>query len=549
MTDFRLKRLLLIFALLFGVAVASTAQMSMSGALDSLEKLQLVTPREKGLVLQRYADFDKRRSGNIAGGGEQERDYSRRDELLGLVVQAKMFSSSGNSSDLTFTPAPTSSRRLPAAAIRAELDGFIRALDKAGLVSAFTLRELLRDNGDDKFGWKVQVAAAAYVGANEEYFLRPEKLKRFVDRLHDEKVISDSNYGRLLLRSAHGELHRYSELPAYLNFCLTIPLKGLPTDSLGFLHALYAATSKVMPGLQYDTIGFRLKKDERESEPDFQVYNLITTISRGGRSFSYSGFYNADYKSKGRRERPIPEGFHSVFNKILADQSSPYRLHTFPVDSNTIGVIALTEPQFKQFNRTYDGAIRSYLQVGYEKYTGGLTQGAIRSAIKSYDSLGLFAHLTTAEKDSCMEEVNTREIIYYSDILKCYKNLVLDIDEKYGIDSGQYARITSSAALISKGRFHPSSIIDGYTYEHPKFTYGFTVGNKVYSAVLHQDGKYLDPDFWSLIDSAMKENDPQGAFHYVFPSDGFTEIYLTNVQYAFLLEHRLLEFSDPEADR
>jgi len=206
----------------------------------------------------------------------------------------------------------------------------------------------------------------------------------------------------------------------------------------------------------------------------------------------------------------------------------------------------LTQDQFKQLEWSYDGALSPYVQVSYEKYTNTLTQQKIGAALKTYDSLGLFSHLSRAEKDSCMAEVAVKELLYYSDILKCFKNLVLDLDAKYGIDSAQYADITRHAALISKGAFLPDKIVDGYTFERPNFTYGFTLHNKVYSASLHQERKYLDFGFWNLIDSAERENNPAGRFYNIYPSDGLTEIYLTNEQYDFLQSHQLLEFTDPE---
>ncbi len=57
---------------------------------------------------------------------------------------------------------------------------------------------------------------------------------------------------------------------------------------------------------------------------------------------------------------------------------------------------------------------------------------------------------------------------------------------------------------ISKGTFQPDRIVDGYTFEHPNFTYGFTLHNKVYSASLHQERKYLDFGFRNLIDEQYK---------------------------------------------
>lgn len=544
------KQTLFALALLLAAANAR-AQVSFDAGLDSLEKLHLISNGESSRFRQREAAAEK--LSKPYAETRQQRDYSRRDQLLDLLVRAKMFSTSGVDYGISFLAAPASARHLPASAIRAELDSFIRALDAAGMLSAQTKTELLQINSKNKFAWKMEVAGYARIAANEEYFLLPEHLRKFADKLRAVNVISDSNYHLLMQKSTLGELHRYSELPPYLQRTTTIPLAGLPKDSIAFLHALYFSTSKVMPGLVYDTIYFNVKKDTPGSEPDFQSYNLIATIGTKGRYFSYSGFYDADYKNKDRSERHVPDSYYSLFNKVLADLSSPYRLHSFSRDHNTlghdtIGIIALTEQQFKELSWTYDGALSSYLTVSYEKYSHGLTQLAIRSAIKTYDSLGLFSHLTAKEKDSCIEEVNSKEIIYHSDILESFKDLVLNIDAKYGIDSAQYADITRQVARISKGHFRPTKIIDGYTYEHPEFTYGFTIGDKQYTAHLHQDSKYLDPDFWTLIDTAMKENDRQGSFHYIFPSDGYTEIYLTNEQFSFLQKNQLLEFTDPDLE-
>ena len=58
--------------------------------------------------------------------------------------------------------------------------------------------------------------------------------------------------------------------------------------------------------------------------------------------------------------------------------------------------------------------------------------------------------------------VNAVELNYYSDILRCFKNLVLDLDMKYGIDSAHYASITQPGGLkLSKGAFQPIKIVNG----------------------------------------------------------------------------------------
>jgi hypothetical protein len=159
--------------------------------------------------------------------------------------------------------------------------------------------------------------------------------------------------------------------------------------------------------------------------------------------------------------------------------------------------------------------------------------------------LGLFSHLSKAEKDSCIAKVAQKSINHYSEILKSFKNLVFEIDMKYGVDLGQYKRLTQRIALFSKYQFCPDKIIDTYRYPNKNFIYGFTLDGKAFTAVLHQEDDWLDPEFWRLIDMSEQEKDNKGQFRHIYPSDGLSEIYLTNEQFAFLESQALLEFTNP----
>jgi hypothetical protein len=523
------------------------AQSNVSKALDRLERSQLISTRERTLLTDRYDEMAK---GRQKPSAISEEPYHWSDyELLGLIVQAKQFSTSGTSAAFDFSPMPGSSRHLPEAAIRSEIDSFITLLYSAGLISDNTRDELVSKNNCNEFGWQLNAANYAYEVSNEEYFLEPWKLKRFIYALDTTKVMTDEHYREVLDRSANGQLHHFKDLLPYLDFFTAIPLKEHTGDSLGALNYLYAAASKVFPGLQYDSIKFRVQQDRKESVDDFVVYNMITTLWRKGRAFTYASFYTADFKGKSDKDSILcPDQFYQVFNKILADISSPYRLHSVTIDPRTFGIIALTEQQFEQLNWTYDGAAKSYVQVSFEHYTNKITQKRIGEALALYDSIGLFSHLSHMEKDSGMKEVEQNQMNNYSDILKSFKNLVFDIDLKYGVDDGQYRQITKQIALASRHRFLPKHIIDTYAYENKHFRYGFTLNNKKYAAFLYQEGKWLDPKFWELIEKAMEENDHTGKFHNIYPSDGLTEIYLTDEQFAFLKEHHLLEFLGEEVE-
>ena len=514
-------------------------------AVGRLERDTLITAWEGGKLLEEYRQLAlRRREMGDSTVMLPERDYTQPYILLDLVEQAKTFSTSGTSYDLhSFVAAPGSSRKKPRAAIQAELDSFIHRLDRSGLISTWTTQELRRKNCEGVLNWQMEVANVAAFITNQEYFLRPEKVRRFVDSLHAFRVISDDRYRLLMEKSQKGELHQFAELASYVSYCVVIPLKHLPRDKGARLDSLFAISAKVYPGLRYDAIHFRREKDERESTPGFEVYNLVTTIRYKDKWYSYSGGYEMQ---SGKKDviMPVPESYYSIFNKVLEDRSSDYRVHSMPIDADHYGLIALTAQQVKQFNWMYDGANRMYLQVSNEKYSNKLTQDRITRTIHVYDSLGLFSGLSAAEKDSCLAQVKLQEINYYSDLLRCFKHVVFDLDLKNGIDTGQYAEATRNAALISRGGFRPEAITDSYSYEHPDFVYGFKLNGKTYTANLHHKGKWMDPNFWALIDSAEKVSDVHGRFYYIYPSDGLSEIYLTNEQYGYLREHGLLEFEE-----
>ena len=537
----------LLILLLFISSFISMAQQTLLSALDFLQNKQLISARESSLILEEQKRFDERKKSNSYP--DEELTYLENYELLGLLVRAKKFSTAGSFSLLSISPAPASSRNRSLSQIHTEEEEFITKMYSAGLITDWTKKNLIDRNDAHQFAWEFEVALSAQRQTNEEYFLQKIKLKKFADQLLQTKVISTENYAKMMGKSEKGELHRFSELFYYLDFAIPISLAEEPSDSILFLNHLYRKTSGFFPGLQYDSIQFRIKKDTKESMKDFEVYKLITTVYQNGKQFSFAGYYGSEYKGKKQSPRNPPEQYYAVFNKMLANSSSPYRLHEVRLDYPFLGIIALTEEQFRQFNWTYDGALETYLSVSYEHYSQGLTQDRIELALKAYDSIGLFSHLSFAEKESGIREVGIREINNFSDILKSFKGLVFDIGMEYGIDKGQYKTLTLQIAGISKNHFHPVDIIDEYSYQNKSFRYGFRIKSNSYQVLLHQPDDWLDPKFWDLIEKAIRENDHEGQFHFIYPSDGMTAIYLTNQQYEFLLSHKLLEFSDPDLEK
>lgn len=534
------------------IPILTMSQTTFKQVVDELKTFQLINLREADALIKQQNEFSDYRKQK--GFDYEEPDYSLAYNKMNILVEAKKFSTSGWSHGLSFTPAPRETRKESDEAIFNEIKSFINKLATSKLITPETEEILNKKNNNHLFAWQIEVAQEAYRITNEEYFLKPQHFYRFLEALLRTDIIDGDSFQKLKDLSANNTLHEYKEIFPYLKRHVIVDLKVLPDNYEEFLRQLYERTSAVLPGLNFNKINFKDVIDKRESFNDFISHNLQVSFYSYNKRYSFSSFY--DYESLNKESTQendeadtgniskIPDQYYQIFNKVLADNLSPYKLHSFNVGKNFIGIIALTEEQSKEVSWTYDGALNSYLSVSYEDYSVKMTSAKISKALNIYDSIGLLSSITSSEKDSIKEEVISGDINSYTDILRKFDNIIVDLDAEYGVDDAQYKKITQNFASISNGNFNPTNIIDKYTYENKRFNYGFTLNGKFYQKELYQNDDWLDFDFWELIKKAVNEQLKNGKFYELQPTDGLTVIFLTDEQYKILKQKKVLEFAE-----
>ncbi len=470
-----------------------------------------------------------------------------------FLVDAKKFSTSGTFGGLSFTSDSRAAREETDETIYNEIKTFINKLAASNLVTKEAAQILNEKNNNHFFTWEIEVANEAYRITNEEYFLKPKSFNKYLEALLKTNIIDENGFKQLSDLSAKGSLHQYNEIFPFLKRSVVIDLNTLPARYEEFLGELYKRTAGVLPGLNFENINFKDVVDNRESFEDFIAHNLLVSFQVSNKKYSYSSYYDDEIPNKTKVRQvddadkwKIPEQYYQIFNKVLADNLSPYKLHSFNVDRNHIGIIALTEEQSEEVSWTYDGALESYLSVSYEDYSVKMTSDKIKQALKIYDSIGLFSSMTKARTDSIIEDIMSSDINSYIDILRKFDKIIVDLDAEYGVDDAQYKSITQQLSGISNNNFLPVDIIDTYSYENKNFKYGFNLNGKQYLADLHQEDDWLDFNFWELIKQAVKEQNKNGKFYELEPSDGLTAIYLTSDQYEILKQKKVLEFADAD---
>lgn len=466
---------------------------------------------------------------------------------LQILQQLKMYSTPGTRSVLIFRPAFIEIKESQRQVVREGQYTFLKKIESINLVSKETAEKIRKDIETLTIRSNYELVARAYSLTEIEYFLTINKLDKFLKDLLKRKLINDEKYDELVNESKQGKLSLYREVIESIDKMVVIDLNGhRESNQNEVFENIYRKTATCFSALSFDSIAFTFIKNEESSEKDFLVTDAKVSIFKGGSVYTYKSFYDAEYVNKSPDNiSVVPEQYYQVFNKMLADQSSPYRLHQVMLDKNVFGILPLTKEQFDGLQWSYSGMNNGYIQVSYETFSNGLTQRKIMNVLEQYDSIGLFSHLTKTEIDLAKALVYESEINYYSDILSCFKNLVFEIDLEYGVNEGMYKWLTSELSKYSKDVFKPVDIIDTYNYKKRKeFDFGFSLNQTKYQVRLFQEDDWLDTRFFELIEKAIAESKADGRFYYVYPLDGLRVIFLTDKQHEYLKNNKLLELSE-----
>ncbi len=271
------------------------------------------------------------------------------------------------------------------------------------------------------------------------------------------------------------------------------------------------------------------------------VYNFETTFRANGRRYGSS--LQIDYlpDSLGVSFQALMSeaaiDFHSGVNRWLCDQNSLFRVYVPYNTGNDIVLMSLTKQQAALWQHQDNMAY-----FDFEDHSNTFNSIAIEKAIADFESIGLFKHLSRAQIDSGVMNTENRKIRSHINILTSFRHVTLTFDWESGNLENPYEELTLKMAAMSRGEFTPTNVTDDFEENAFKpgavIHYSFDFNGKHYSADLSADDDWLAPQFFELIQTALKENHAQGQFYQCIDNGqeaGY--IYLNKVQRDFLAQH------------
>jgi hypothetical protein len=430
------------------------------------------------------------------------------------------------------------------ARVNAALHEKLNKLKGCALIDDATYGLFVEKIRSSKYVHEMQLLTELTLEIEHAERIAPGQLHPFADSLWQYRIVSDIDYSRLRLAIDSGKIMSHFQLLDYCEHGVAFNLAEYPDAPADYLHAIHARTAELFPELEFTGFSHRIVVDSLLSDSIHTSTNVIVSLTCSGQLYQHESFIStASIPGNEYLGKIDQQEFYQIFNKILADKHSPYRLYLVSPDIiysgyRNFGVIGLTEGQADDLHR--GGGL---FDISYEDHRDLLTSEKIRDAIEVYRELGLLNHLSDEQISMAKEKVARSRSYTFNDVLSHFPAVIHNFDTELGNLEDPYRELLHAYKEISHDLFSPDDIVDEFNLDQRHARLQFTLNKKAYTTMLQVESDWIDHEFFSVVDQAVEENNLPGRFYFLAGDGQFASvIFLTEKQYEALKERQLLAF-------
>lgn len=432
----------------------------------------------------------------------------------------------------------------------------LEQLNSTGVLTASVYEHLKSEVASGSLSYKLQLYQTAKNQLEREESVNPNLLQPRLEALRTADIISEQGYGSLLKALEASELQNPIEFLTYTERSHMFDLTNYPTEPALYFPAIYQSVAQMLSrtGLINGKVGaFDLKltpdqtmeeiyklaqENSQDSVGEWRSYDALVSVRVGNRDYEQSSYYSPPSNDQDFLGHIESDGIVNLFNKVLRDQSSPYRLfsiHSFDphVDYSRFGVIALTEAQADVY---WKGSWHE------TDYTNAFTSDRIEKTVTLLSDIGLLDHLSEDETSKGKRQVAHQYITHPYQLLSAFNDVVLLFDWESAEGETPYRYLLESLSDISRGGFNPIDIDDNFDWDDQTAGLAFTLNGTRHSTDLEFHSDWLDPKFFEFVESVVAKEKLTGKF-YPLSEDGYgTEgyIFLSDEQLETLRSQQLI---------
>ncbi|MEN2401163.1 hypothetical protein GKZ90_0015350 [Flavobacterium sp. MC2016-06] len=432
--------------------------------------------------------------------------------------------------------------------VNQELTDYLSKLQKCELINDKQFHEYQTKIDANIYVCKIQFILEIMTQSFKAEYMAVEKLKAFADQLKDKGIVS-SQFENLVTSIDNGKIENPIDFLSYCNNTVVINEKDYSNEPEIFLELIHKKTGSIIPELAFTDFNFKIVIDSTTFDDNFKFYDFLISLQSNGKNYKQKSFYRSYSLTKNTysNSKIDSQEYYQIFNKILVDVKSPYRLHEIKtynddkLNEEAFGIMALTKEQEKMLHET-----NLYIIPSYENFKNKPTSIQIEKAIEEYTKTGLFSSLTTSQINQAKEKIAEQDNNDFNEILSAFPNIIYSYDTELANLEDPYAELIKEFAKISYNEFKPTNISNSFDIEKgKKTTLKFKLGTKSYSKIFKIDNDWIDSDFFAFVKAVVSENKLKGQFYELFTDGQDAQvIYLTTEQYDYLRAQKLLIFAD-----
>jgi hypothetical protein len=520
--------ILIVFCILFNRLCAQSS----SVAIDSLVKYGIITIKERP-ALEKEVKIEN-------GGGSY-----RVAVLAGLesMMVQKIFHIDTHKTGFMMSYSGSYPNKKKQDSINTSLHILLEKINKAGLLTDRVYSYTVNGIDSSNYVAELQLIGHLTEMSSRLEWLAPNKLLPVAALLHENDIVSDSAFMQMENDIKNGKIESVFQLNDYCRLDKVVSTAKYANDQVAGLEQFHRDISSMLPGLNFThfTCTAVPDTDTTTGIPGGMAGTRLTiSLVCNGRTYKHTSF---ELNLKNKEGKVVFSDlfsgiFFRIFNKILADEQSPLRLHSimFPRADNdrNLALIALRGEQTRVLMKE---PCLTYMMVSMESYDNTLTSARRDSAIAEWKRVGLFAHLSNAEISKAIDKAETDDLFSINNLLTNFPRVVYSLRSAMMIQDSLYINILKHIAEITHGAFNPSKITQRKVGSSVQLAY--LSEGKIHSYQFRTDYGWVDAKFPAFLKRLSAEDNLPGNFYNLRCEDAI--VYLTQQQHDYVVKHQLLD--------
>jgi hypothetical protein len=427
--------------------------------------------------------------------------------------------------------------------INTSLRLLLEKIKKAGLLTDRVYAYTLKDIDTGHYFADVQLIGQLREMSSRLEWLSPDKLLPVAEVFHKNGIVSDSSFQQLETDIKNEKIESAFQLNDYCKLDRTFSIRKYPDDPGAWLEQVHRDIASILPGLNFTDFSYTTIADTDKSFGSQPETKFRISLTCNGHVYKHT---TVALTFKGRQgnvnytDFPVLD-FYRIFNKILADQQSPFRLHNIMLDfageatgdTRRSAIIALTEEQMRVF---MEKPSMNYMLASLDDYDNTLTSIRVDTTIAEWRKIGLFSHLSEAEIEKGIENAEAGDLYSMDNLLVNFPGVAYRLDPPLVGQHNVYPTLLNHLADLTHGEFKPTKITQKKVKGGVKMQY--LCNRKIHSYLFKTTYGSFDARFPAFMKHLANENNLQGNFYPLRHEDAL--IYLTNRQYIYIVKHKLL---------